>query len=79
MVQKTVICYYSPFFAAAFNSSFVEGNTESMDLDDVEPDVFALLVSWLYWGSVVISEGWFTSSFPNLSKQTAELTHWFRS
>ncbi len=48
MVPKSLICCYSPFFDAAFNGQFVEGETQSMILEDVESEIFALLVRWLY-------------------------------
>jgi hypothetical protein len=48
LIHKDFICYYSEFFAAAFNGKFKEGQTQSMNLDDIDPDAFALLVDWLY-------------------------------
>ena len=35
-------------FDAAFNGRFIEGETQKMELDDVEPEIFGLLVHWLY-------------------------------
>jgi hypothetical protein len=43
-----MICHYSPFFNAAFNSTMIEGQTQSMELDDIEADTFGLFVNWLY-------------------------------
>lgn len=48
IVHKDFICHYSPFFHAAFNGRFVEGQTQIMELEDVEPAAFHLFVSWLY-------------------------------
>lgn len=48
IVHKEFICYYSPFFDAAFNGSFIEGASQALDLEDVEPAIFALLVGWIY-------------------------------
>ncbi|TVY45882.1 hypothetical protein LSUB1_G000478 [Lachnellula subtilissima] len=47
-----LFCYYSPFFDAAFNGSFEEGVTQSMDIVDVDPKVFALFLNWLYTQNV---------------------------
>jgi BTB/POZ domain-containing protein len=48
VIHKAFICYYSPFFSAAFNGKFEEGNTQNMELDDVDPQVFGILANWLY-------------------------------
>lgn len=52
-VYKEFICYYSPFFDAAFNGSFREGETQTMLWEDVEPTEFALFVRWLYTQNVL--------------------------
>jgi hypothetical protein len=43
IIHKEFICYYSPFFSAAF-----KGNTQKMELNDVDPQVFGILANWLY-------------------------------
>jgi hypothetical protein len=43
-----MICHYSPFFKPAFNSTMVEGQTQSMDLEDIDGSTFGLFVNWLY-------------------------------
>jgi hypothetical protein len=48
IIHKDFICYYSPFFSAAFNGKFEEGRTQTMDLYDVDPHVFGILVDWIY-------------------------------
>lgn len=48
-VHKGYICLASPVFAAAFNGKFLEGESQSMRLDDVDPAVFGLLVHWTYY------------------------------
>jgi hypothetical protein len=47
-IYKETLCYYPPFFATAFNGSFLEGQTQVMALDDVDGTTFGLLVAWLY-------------------------------
>lgn len=47
-VHKAFICYYSPFFDAAFNGKFIESQTQMVELDDVSPVAFGIFVNWLY-------------------------------
>jgi hypothetical protein len=47
-VHKNFICYYSPFFDAAFNGNFVEGDTQSMNLEETSTEAFGIFVNWLY-------------------------------
>lgn len=48
LVHKEVACKHSPVFAAAFNSDFIEGQTQTYQLEDTTVEVFRLLVQWLY-------------------------------
>lgn len=48
IIHKEYICFYSPFFDAAFNGKFKEAESQSMPLEDVDPAVFGLLVHWVY-------------------------------
>ena len=56
LVYKKFICYYSPFFDAAFNGRFEEGETQSIDIDYVKPEVFGLFFNWLYTQKVIQDE-----------------------
>ncbi|KAF8852850.1 hypothetical protein BDZ45DRAFT_694719 [Acephala macrosclerotiorum] len=56
-VLKQLISHHSPFFEAAFDSNFIEGKTRAMVLVDVEPDIFSLLVNWLYLQKLQHSDG----------------------
>lgn len=47
-MHKDFICYYSPFFRAAFNSPFIEGQTQTMEFTDTNPYIFGLFVRWIY-------------------------------
>ncbi|KAG9238592.1 hypothetical protein BJ875DRAFT_353452, partial [Amylocarpus encephaloides] len=44
-------CYHSPVWKAALNGNFLEGNTLTNTMEDVEPKVFRLLAQWLYSGT----------------------------
>lgn len=46
--HKDLICFHSPSFAAACNSTLNEGATRSITLSNIEVDDFGLLVAWLY-------------------------------
>jgi hypothetical protein len=47
-VHKDFICFHSPFFDAAFNGNFAEGQSQVMRLPDVEPATFGFVVEWIY-------------------------------
>ncbi|KAG4428473.1 hypothetical protein IFR05_016042 [Cadophora sp. M221] len=47
-VHRSLACAASPFFKAAFESNMIEGTTQTMHLEDVEADVFGVLVHHLY-------------------------------
>jgi hypothetical protein len=48
IVHKNLICHYSPFFAAAFTGKFIEGETQTMRMEDVTSEIFGQLNHWLY-------------------------------
>lgn len=48
VIHKEFACHYSPVFKAAFNSGFIEDQTQTYQLADTNPQVFQLLVQWLY-------------------------------
>jgi len=48
IVHKDFATANSDFFKAAFEGNFVEGQTQTMRLEDVEVHIFGLLVNWLY-------------------------------
>jgi hypothetical protein len=47
-IHKEVVCLYSPVLKAAFNSQFIEGQTQTYFIDDTTKEVFQLLVQWFY-------------------------------
>jgi hypothetical protein len=47
-LHKDVAAAHSPFFAAALNGKFVEGETGQIILPDVEPKIFEHIVLWFY-------------------------------
>ncbi|KAE9376493.1 hypothetical protein N431DRAFT_332001, partial [Stipitochalara longipes BDJ] len=47
-IHKDFICFYSPFFASAFNSPYKEGQTQVMSLYEIDPEIFGMFVSWIY-------------------------------
>lgn len=48
-VHKSILSDASPFFDAAFNGSFSESVTHSMDLPDEDPEAFEALLQWIYF------------------------------
>ncbi|TVY32519.1 hypothetical protein LSUB1_G007538 [Lachnellula subtilissima] len=55
-VHKNLAEHYSPFFTKAFNSAFIEGQTQEMVLEDVEAVIFGLVVNWLYTQKIIHPE-----------------------
>lgn len=57
---KTLICKQSPYFAAAFEGGFREGEEQSITLTEIDDVVsirsFELLVQWLYLGRVIFGK-----------------------
>jgi hypothetical protein len=48
LIHKEVAVQYSPVFKAAFNSDFVEGQTQTYNLEEAKVEAFSLVVQWLY-------------------------------
>lgn len=48
IVHKEVACFHSEVLARAFNSGFIEGQTQTYTLDDVSEGAFKLFVQYLY-------------------------------
>ncbi|CZT50076.1 uncharacterized protein RSE6_11000 [Rhynchosporium secalis] len=48
LIHKIFACAHSPLFNAAFESELIEGSTQNMQLEDIDPHVFGLLVDWLH-------------------------------
>jgi hypothetical protein len=49
LVHKEFACHYSPVLKAAFNSQFIEGQTQTYRLKDTTEGIFRLFVQWLYY------------------------------
>ncbi|KAL3417827.1 hypothetical protein PVAG01_10837 [Phlyctema vagabunda] len=52
VVHKEFVCHYSPVLEAAFNSAFVEGQTQTYVLEDTTQQAFKYFVQWLYAQSI---------------------------
>lgn len=57
MVHKSLISHHSPFFQKAFTSSFTEGLTQTITLEDVSALIFGLFVHWLYFQKLSLPDG----------------------
>lgn len=47
-IHKEFLCHYSAYFRAAFKSNFKEGQTQTVELEDIIPDVFGTFADWIY-------------------------------
>jgi len=48
LVHKNFITAYSPYFNAAFSGASIEGQTQRVELEGVDPEVFAIFINWIY-------------------------------
>lgn len=56
-IHKNYLCHYSPYFEAAFNGRFIEGETQVLELEDTEPRIFGIFVNWLYVQKITDEDG----------------------
>lgn len=52
IVHEQVLCERSPFFAAAFDKEWKEGQERTIPLPDDDPEAFALYLQWIYRGKI---------------------------
>lgn len=48
MIHKQVACEHSEVWDRAFNSTFIEGQTQTYRIEDADPETFRLLTQWVY-------------------------------
>ncbi|EMR87465.1 hypothetical protein ACHAPC_009851 [Botrytis cinerea] len=48
MIHKQVACEHSEVWNRAFNSAFIEGQTQTYRIEDADPESFRLLTQWVY-------------------------------
>ncbi|ESZ95327.1 hypothetical protein SBOR_4261 [Sclerotinia borealis F-4128] len=48
LIHKQVACQHSEIWDRAFNSSFIEGQTQTYCVEDTNVEVFRLLMQWVY-------------------------------
>jgi hypothetical protein len=53
VVHQAVLCDKSPYFAKALTGSFEESKIGIVNLEDVSPVLFKIVVSWLYCGKII--------------------------
>lgn len=61
-VYKSFLCRQSPFFAAAFEGAFQEGQTQSMTLEDVGADEFGMFLHWIHLRKLPHTQGYAQSA-----------------
>ncbi|CAD0107049.1 unnamed protein product [Aureobasidium uvarum] len=55
-VHKELLSFYSDYFRAAFNGSFVEASDKKVELHDVQEEVFENSHAWLYTRTLASSD-----------------------
>lgn len=48
IVHKDLLCYWSKYFDKALNGSFQEAGSSMIPVTDVDPNIFACFMQWLY-------------------------------
>ncbi|TEY57531.1 hypothetical protein BOTCAL_0215g00130 [Botryotinia calthae] len=48
MIHKQIACEHSEVWDRAFNSAFIEGQTQTYHIEDADPEAFRLLTQWVY-------------------------------
>jgi hypothetical protein len=77
-VHKDLICQYSPFFKGAFDDPFEEGQTQTMRMEDVDTDLFGILVHWLYKEEIPSDRSFVTSRIIVNEGPAAKVRYGFR-
>lgn len=52
-LHKGLLCKHSSYFRAALTGSFVEATTQTVRLDEEDPAIFDLFVTWLYTQCII--------------------------
>ena len=56
-VQQDFLCYYSPYFRAAFEGAFHEGQTKELMIKEHLPVVFGTFLNWIFTQKLEDLEG----------------------
>ncbi|TID16857.1 hypothetical protein E6O75_ATG09623 [Venturia nashicola] len=56
VVPKAILCMRSDYFRAMFEGKFIESQSRTTDLPDIEPKYFALVLRWFHTGLVMFSD-----------------------
>lgn len=72
-MHQELICFYSPYFKAAFKGGFQEATTGEVVLDDVDAEVFGLFVQWLYTQDIMDPDS--STTGETIKKQMPSTTH----
>ncbi|KAI9643697.1 hypothetical protein NHQ30_008320 [Ciborinia camelliae] len=51
-VHKDFLLHASPYFGAVFESGFAESNTQTLHFEESSREIFAMLIQWVYTGSL---------------------------
>jgi hypothetical protein len=52
VVHQNFLCAKSPYFPKALSGSFQEAKTRCIQLPEISPILFRILVAWLYYGNL---------------------------
>ena len=75
VVHKDLLCGTSAFFAAAFESLFKEGQNQTMDLPDEDPEILDQFLEWLYSKDFAGSHIFWGKDFKRRFLTTVDIDH----
>ncbi|KAF8852839.1 hypothetical protein BDZ45DRAFT_749134 [Acephala macrosclerotiorum] len=56
-LYRSILCHQFPFFNPAFNGLFIEGQSQSMTLEDISAEKFGLFVHWMHYQVIASQNG----------------------
>lgn len=62
-LYKSILCRQSPFFDAAFNGPFIEGQSQSMALEDVGEEEFGMFVHYVHFRTIKGGDGTWSPAY----------------
>ena len=52
-IPKNLVCYWSSYFDKCLNSTFIEGQTQKVTLEEDNPEYFELLLKYMFAGGEI--------------------------
>ncbi|KAL2063380.1 hypothetical protein VTL71DRAFT_5185 [Oculimacula yallundae] len=77
-VQKSMICHQSEFFKSACNPHWESGKSNTITLEEEDPVIFSLFLSWLYTGDIKQNEEYKSINGKATPTDASLKAHWLQ-